>query len=62
MSARSAGQAATEYILILFLSLTAIVAVFKVLRPVFNRLVSARSQQLEQGFSRGVYQYRIPSR
>jgi len=61
-SERRSGQALTEYILILFLAITALVTVFKVLRPAFARLISARSKQLEQGFGRGVYQYRIPSR
>lgn len=56
------GQALTEYILILFLSVTALVAVFKVLRPVFQSMISARGEQLEQNFSRGIYRYRIPSR
>ena len=56
------GQALTEYILILFLSVTALVAVFKVLRPVFQAMISARGEQLEQNFSRGIYRYRIPSR
>lgn len=56
------GQALTEYILILFLSVTALVAVFKVLRPVFKSLIAARGEQLEQNFSRGIYRYRIPSR
>lgn len=56
------GQALTEYILILLLSVMALVAVFKVLRPIFQNLIAARGAQLEQNFSRGVYRYRIPSR
>jgi hypothetical protein len=51
-----------EYLLILFLAVTLFGIVARTLRPVLTRLAKKQSEQMEKQFSRGLYQFRFPSR